>query len=244
MRAMGEPESDGPARAEGDRRGDGDREVAAWRTWLSALAKDAEAALAAAMTYASLESAARDAWLDALEADSRSVNVPPVALSAPLLAVEADAARRTRIEAAMGALGHRAVPTQALRAVTPSGECVCAVSTPIYLDFVELLVCRYCPERGVSAAYHEPFRHASEVEGAVQRAIAEPLVFERAPLGVVIEELAHAVVADRREGRQPPPALARFSHLFGPDLGRDGRGPESPLRPEDGDEDEEDCSAA
>src|SRR4051812_27323699 len=80
--------------------------VAAWRAWLSALASNAEAALAAAMTYGSLDEPARDAWLDALDADRRAVDVPTVALYAPLLAVETDAARRTRIERAMeGAVG-------------------------------------------------------------------------------------------------------------------------------------------
>ena len=45
-----------------------------------------------------------------------------------------------------------------------------------------------------------------------------------APLPQVVEELAHAVVADRRAGRPPPPALERYIDLFVPDLppGSDG----------------------
>src|SRR5580700_4010514 len=72
---------------------------AAWRTWLSALAADAEAAVAAALAYESLPHEARDAWLDALEADAPALDVPAVALYAPLLAVEAAGPRRERIEA-------------------------------------------------------------------------------------------------------------------------------------------------
>src|SRR5580692_1948223 len=76
----------------------------AWRTWLSALATDAEAAMAAALAYESLPGDARDAWLDALEADAPMLDVPPVALYAPLLAVESEPGpRRARIDAVIAA---------------------------------------------------------------------------------------------------------------------------------------------
>jgi hypothetical protein len=194
------------------------RAVGAWRSWLAALASDAEAALAAAMTYAALPPEARDAWLDALDRDRGLVDVPHVALYAPLLAVEVDEPRRARIAFAMGALPEAARAGKALRGKSASGDLVCAVATPLYLDFVELLVCRYDPERGVLSAYHEPFRNAAQVSAAVESALEEAVALSLAPLRDVIEELAHAVVADRREGRTPPEALARFSHLFGPDL--------------------------
>jgi hypothetical protein len=193
------------------------RAVGAWRSWLAALASDAEAALAAAMTYAALPAEGRDAWLDALERDRGLVDVPHVALYAPLLAVEVDEPRRARIAYAMGTLPI-ARGGKALRGKTASGDLVCAVATPLYLDFVELLVCRYDPERGVFSAYHEPFRNAAQVSSAVESALEEAVVLSPALLRDVIEELAHAVVADRREGKTPPEALARFSHLFGPDL--------------------------
>ncbi len=194
------------------------RAVGAWRAWLTALASDAEAALAAAMTYAALSDEARDAWLDALERDRGLVEVPRVALYAPLLAVEADDRRRGRIADAMGALSTDTRAGEALRGTTAAGDRVCAVATPLYLDFVELLVCRYDPERGVLSAHHEPFRNAAQVSVTVASALEEAVVLSSAPLRDVVEELAHAVVADRREGRSPPEALARFSHLFGPDL--------------------------
>jgi hypothetical protein len=223
----GDRDAEAPSDSAGGASPDG-RAVAAWRAWLSALASNAEAALAAAMTYGALEEAARDAWLDALDADRAEIDVPVVALYAPLLAVETDAARRARIEQAMGAgLGKRAPATTALRATTASGDVVCAVATPLYLEFVELLVCRYRPDHGVVSAHHDPFRHESQVEPAVLTVVPEPIVLERAPLRVVIEELAHAVVADRRDGRAAPPELARFADLFGPDL-----------------DEEEDCPAA
>jgi hypothetical protein len=201
---------------------DPSRAIGAWRTWLAALATDAEAALAAAMTYASLEGEARDAWLDALDRDRGLVEVPLVALYAPLLAVEGDGLRRERILHALGALApsNRGAKSRsrALRGALGSGDFVCAVATPLYLDFVELLVCRYHPDRGVFSAHHEPFRHANQVVASVESALEQPVPLEAVPLRDVIEELAHAVVADRREGRVAPDALTRFSHLFGPDL--------------------------
>ncbi len=206
------------------------RAVGAWRSWLAALASDAEAALAAAMTYAALPAEARDAWLDALDRDCGLVDVPRVALYAPLLAVESDEPRRGRIAEAMGALSKGARSGNALRGRTAAGDWVCAVATPLYLDFVELLVCRYDPEQGVRSAHHEPFRNAAHVSSAVESALAEAVALSPCPLRDVIEELAHAVVADRREGKPPPEALARFSHLFGPDLeGEPASGGESPV---------------
>ena len=200
---------------------DTSRAIGAWRSWLTALATDAEAALAAAMTYASLGGDGRDAWLDALERDRGTVEVPLIALYAPLLAVEADEPRRARIVQAMGSLPRGPLDrarSLALTGTTRSGDRVCAVATPLYLDFVELLVCRYDPERGVVSAYHEPFRNAAQVSNAVESALEQAVVLAPVPLRDVIEELAHAVVADRRHGRKPPEALTRFSHLFGPDL--------------------------
>jgi hypothetical protein len=76
------------------------RFVEAWREWLAALATDADSALAAAHVYEQLEPEGRDAWLDALEEDGPQLQVPPVALYAPLLSVETDPARRARIELA------------------------------------------------------------------------------------------------------------------------------------------------
>jgi hypothetical protein len=197
------------------------RAVGAWRSWLGALASDAEAALAAGMTYAALPDEGRDAWLDALERDRGSVDVPRVALYAPLLAVEVDDARRARIAYHMGAIRSEASGGKALSGRTAKGDRVCAIATPLYLDFVEVLVCRYDPDGGVRSAHHEPFRHASQVASAVESALEETILLTPAPLRDVVDDLAHAVVADRREGRTPPEALARFSHLFNPTLEED-----------------------
>jgi hypothetical protein len=41
---------------------------------------------------------------------------------------------------------------------------------------------------------------------------------EPTPLRVVVEELAHAILADKREHRTTPAAVASFAHLFGPTL--------------------------
>jgi hypothetical protein len=217
--------------ASGDHEGDegtttgGERDTrshGAWRVWLSALATDAEAALSAALTYESLEPAGRDAWLDALDADAPSVGVPVVALYAPLLAVEEDVDRCARIERAIhGDEGSRFLLTapsagraRALRGVLDCGtDIVVAIVLPLYLGFAELLVCRFDPDRGVVSASHEPLCAATSFTAGTS---CEGATLEIASLDDVIEEMAHAIVADRRAGRAAPDALVRFADRFSP----------------------------
>jgi len=217
----------------------------AWRTWLSALAVDAEAAVAAALAYESLAPEGRDAWLAALVEDGDEIartGVPAVALYAPLLAVEPDADRRGRIRAALASsgpgsgvpgLGLEAIahkPVRALCGRANTGEHLCALLSPLYLDFVAVLVCRYRPERGFISARRDPVRHVVDVVGRRMEEAPAPTVplgfactidgvsVVESPLRDVVEELAHAIVADRREGRRAPDAVAAYVHLFVPDF--------------------------
>ena len=193
------------------------RAHAAWRSWLGALASDPKAAMAAALAYESLPAQGRDAWLTALETDAPDVRVPRVALYAPLLAVEGDEDRRARIEIALTLAGpHDASARHALRGTTKNGDKLCVIVSPLYLDFVELLLCRY-GDQGVVSARHEPLSHLRD-EDAIPE--AEGAELELTPVPMVVEELAHAVVAHRRLGKAAPEALQRFSHLFAPELGK------------------------
>jgi hypothetical protein len=186
-----------------------------WRSWLARLATDAEAALGAALAYESLPADARDAWLDALEADVRHLEVPSLALYAPLLSVEADASRRARMESAVASAPATAavetVTARALRGVAPGGIHACIVAVPLYLAFVQVLWCRYRPGAGMLSVRHDPIRHVRDVAdlGEVDGIVVGP-----APLHLVVEELAHAILADQREKRPPSAALASFAHLF------------------------------
>jgi hypothetical protein len=196
---------------------DDEHVAAAWRSWLSALAADAEAATAAALAYESLPPEGRDAWLDALEVEGPLLDVPPVALYAPLLAVELDAARRTRIR---GALATDPVPrtdgpehARAFRGVGGDGTHACVLVAPLYLEFVQVLTCRYTPSGGFLAVRHNPFCHAGDLP--LGRDV-DGVAVEPTPLHIVVEELAHAILADKRERRPPHAALASFAHLFCP----------------------------
>src|SRR5687767_11685336 len=120
----------------------------AWRTWLTALAHDPDAATAAALAYESLPTDGRDAWLDALDADAPAVGVPKVALYAPLLAVEQDDVRRERISRNVEGAARRSTPPRALVG-SKGADRVCMIVSPLYLDFVELLLCRYHPDEGM-----------------------------------------------------------------------------------------------
>jgi hypothetical protein len=197
---------------------DDDRVRAAWRTWLSALATDAEAAMAAALAYESLPAEGRDAWLDALDSDGPGLGVPRLALYAPLMAVETDAARRDRMEEVLSAdvgCGPAAPAPTALHGVGGDGTHACVIVAPLYLDFVQVLACRYTPAGGFVAVKHEPLRHAGEL-GRIRD--VDGVSVEPAPLRVVVEELAHAILADKREHRTTPAALTSFAHLFAPTL--------------------------
>jgi hypothetical protein len=198
---------------------DDDRVRAAWRSWLSALATDAEAAMAAALAYESLPDEGRDAWLDALEVDAPGLGVPLVALYAPLLAVESECARRERIELTIAgdvAEGRAAGPeARALRGVARDGTHACVIVAPLYLEFVQVLQCRYTPAGGFVTVRHEPLRHAGDFR-LIRDVDGVPV--EPTPLRVVVEELAHAILADKREQRTTPAAVASFAHLFGPTL--------------------------
>ncbi len=192
----------------------------AWRSWLSALASDAEAAMAAALAYESLPDDGRNAWLDALESDAPTLSVPKIALYAPLLAVEAVVERRARIEEALvddAAATAQQPETRALCGLASDGSHLCVIIAPLYLDFVEVLVCRYTPTGGFVAVRHDPMRHAADVPLG-DHADVEGVSVEVTPLRVVVEELAHAILADRRAKREAPAALTSFAHLFGPHL--------------------------
>jgi hypothetical protein len=111
------------------------------------LGDDAEAALAAALTYEALGPAERVAWLDALDEDAPQVLAPRESLYAPLLLVEEDEARRARIASRCGDAQLRGTP-RAWWGMREDGVRVCVVVSPLWLRFVETLRCGYSTEQG------------------------------------------------------------------------------------------------
>lgn len=195
------------------------RALDAWCEWLGALATDAEAALAAAIAYRELDGGARDHWLSALEQDALRLNVPRIAVYAPLLAVESDPERRARITEAIGPMDIAATPRSAAQGLCgrlSDGSHVAVLITPLYLDFVQVLACSYRIDRGFGWVRHDPIvdrkhapRHGERIDGAL---------VERTPLKSLIDDLAHAVLAHKRSGRELPEALRVFADLFGPNV--------------------------
>ncbi|WP_437980827.1 hypothetical protein [Sorangium sp. So ce117] len=190
------------------------RILAAWREWLAALATDAEAAIAAAHVYGELGPEAREAWLDVLAEDAPKLQVPAVAIYAPLLSVESDAGRRERIEVAIEGGEHAPRPAGgfALRGVAAGGDRVVALVTPLYLRFVRVLWCRYLPEDGIAWARHDPIVRAEDAPGP--GILLDGAQLEATPIKLVIEELCHAVLAQRRKGAELPPSLQLCADLF------------------------------
>jgi hypothetical protein len=190
------------------------RILEAWREWLAKLATDAEAAIAAAHVYAELEDEARDAWLDALTEDAPKIEVPAIAIYAPLLSVESDEARRTRIARAIGADFEppSSRNASALRGIAKDGTRVVSLVSRLYLDFVQVLSCRFSMVSGLVWVRHEPLLRTTDAPK--DGVIVEGIALEATPLKLVIEELAHAILAERRRDRPMPPALRGFAGLF------------------------------
>jgi hypothetical protein len=194
-----------------------ERVRAAWHAWLSALATDAEAALAAALSYEALDGDGRTLWLDALDQDAPYLDVPRVALYAPLLSVETEPQRRARIEAAVEeeiTVNRKRPAVRALRGVAANGDRIVAVILPLYLKFVHVVACRFRPNGGFVWVRRDPI--VSEGDAPRRQGELEGTALEDTPLKPVVEELAHAVVAHRRSGEELPEALRAFAHLFQP----------------------------
>jgi hypothetical protein len=134
--------------------------------------------------------------------------------------VESDPERRTRITDAIGPVDAAAAPRfapQGLFGKASDGSSVAVLITPLYLDFVQVLACSYRVERGFGWVRHDPIvdrrqalRHGERIEGTL---------VERTPLKSLIDDLAHAVLAHKRSGRELPQALRVFADLFGPNVG-------------------------
>ncbi len=192
------------------------RSTAVWRQWLSSMASDAEAALAAAIAYRDMDPQGRERWLSSLELDAPAVGVPPVALYAPLLAVESDPERRERLIFALGdpdAGSDAPLPQRALSGLSQQGERVYVVATPLYLSFFQVLAC------GVSSGTFTWVRHDPIVgfEGVPREGDdLRGVVLSEAPMKSVLDELATAVLSHQRSGRALPDGLSVLGDLLGP----------------------------
>jgi hypothetical protein len=193
------------------------RLVEAWREWLRALATDAEAALAAAIAYRELDGAGREEWLRALEQDAELISVPKFAVYAPLLAVESDPARRARIQRNVGSLDSVTprVPAEGFEGTAADGSKVAVLVSPLYLDFVQVLACGYRADVGFDWVRHDPIVERRRAPKPGER--IEGVCIEGTPLRALIDDLAHAVLAHRRNGGELPEALRVFADLFGPE---------------------------
>ncbi len=203
-----------------DSSGQDDRIRGAWHAWLRALATDPEAAIAAALSYESLDATGRGRWLDALEQDAPEVQVPRLALYAPLMSVETEPERRARIEAAvMGDGAEVGRPAgRALRGVASNGDRVVAIVLPLYLNFVHVLACRFSMRDGIVWVRPEPITRDGEAPRTHTQ--LDGVSLESTPLKLVVEDLAHAIVAHRRSGNALPEALGAYVDLF--QLGGEG----------------------
>jgi hypothetical protein len=197
----------------------------AWRVWLESLATDAEAATAAAHLYGELPDETRDAWLDALEEDAPKLGVPNVAVYGPLLAIEREPERLERIRLLAGEslepvsmvrralLGTEGRGTSGeLRRGEGRGVRVAALVFPLYLDFVRLLVCRFTRETGFEWVRQDPI--VPDDDAPVSGTVIDGVKLYASSTVSVVDELAHAVLAHRRQGKPLPHLLQDCADLF------------------------------
>lgn len=189
----------------------------AWKTWLESLATNAEAATAAAHLYGELPDETRDAWLDALEEDAPKLGVPGVAVYGPLLAIEQQPARQERIRLLAGkSLAPVSEVRRALLGTAPQGIRVAALVFPLYLDFVRTLVCRFSKDVGFEWVRQDPI--VADDDAPVSGSIIDGVKLYASSRQAVVDELAHAVLAHRREGRELPHLLQDCADLFSANL--------------------------
>lgn len=190
--------------------------VRAWMAWLSAMGSDAEAALAAALAYQALDAEGREAWLDSLDGDIHELKVPRIAVYAPLLAVESDPQRRGRIERAIGPQASAARPQfgpRALSGKTPQGQRLAVVVWPLYMEFVQVIACRFLPGQPFEWVEYDPILRGASAP--VSGHTLQGARLEDGELSPIIDELALCVVAHQRAGHAVPEALRAFAHAFG-----------------------------
>lgn len=185
----------------------------AWRAWLESLATNAEAAVAAASLYGELPPDGRDAWLDALAEDAPQLDVPKGAVYGPLLAVETDPTRARRIHELTGlSLGSVTQIHRALIGTARGGVRIAALVIPLYLDFVRLVVCRFVKDGGFDWVRQDPI--VCERDAPVAGSVIDGVQLFVSSSESVVDELAHAVLAHRRAGRDMPKLLCDCADLF------------------------------
>lgn len=191
-----------------------ERAVAAWCQWLDALATDAQAALSASLAYEQLDAAHRDHWLDALTQDRQRIGVPLIAVYAPLLAVEKDVARRARIHACISPADWSSpcASASAIWGRRPGGGRIGVIVSPVYLEFVQVLVCSWHAKQGFEWVRHEPFMERSQAP--VAGSLLEGARLEATPLRTMIDELSYAILAHQRQGLTLPEELRTHASLF------------------------------
>ena len=85
---------------------------------------------------------------------------------------------------------------------------------PLYLDFVQVLACGYATNSGFAWVRHDPI--VDQRRAPIAGEAIGGVVMENTPLKPLVDELALAVLAHQRSGRELPEALRVFADLFGP----------------------------
>ncbi len=191
------------------------RSSAVFGQWLRSMTTDAEAALAAAMSYRELSPSGREHWLASLREDLRELDIPNIAVYAPLLAVETDPDRRRRLEELAAEDDDRTevIASRAAFASTRrNGERVIVLVVPLYLQFVQVLACAI-KDGCFSWVRHDPI--VSKLGAPVAGDMIQGIRLELAGFSSALDELASTILSHQRKGHELPEAMYVLSDLLG-----------------------------
>jgi hypothetical protein len=191
------------------------RSTAVFRQWLQSMASDAEAALAAAMSYREMSPSGRDQWIRFLQSDIQGLDIPRIAIFAPLLSVEQDPDRRNLLEwLALGdeeQTGSVAVRA-AFVASKSGGERVYVLVCPLYLHFVQVLACGV-KDGSFIWVRHDPI--VSQIGAPVAGDLMQGAKLELTSFNQALDELARVVLSHQRAGNVLPEAIYMLGDLLG-----------------------------
>jgi hypothetical protein len=183
---------------------------------LAAAVENPSAAQGLALAYAALDRPQRQRLIDAVLADTRSADMDPSAVLAPLLGVEVDLELARYIASAISASGGAGLRCDATCRALLTGDASeggALLARPLYGRFVEVLGLAWNREQGVVHTLFEPLASAGDLERHARK-LPWGSQLEEMPVAFALDTIVMALWHHRRLHGELPELVARFADLF------------------------------
>ncbi len=192
------------------------RETGIFDGLLSRAVHEPELACDLALTYASLEGAARKKLVQTVVVDARADGIDISALLVALLVVERDVQIARLIATHMTVDGGQALAPafrseSLLAGDEHSGGAV--IVRPLYASFVDAYALAWNSEQGITHAWCEPIASNVDTTHYVGN-LPDGLAFDAAPIAFTIERVAKVLWNQRKRFGPLPDELRGFAGLF------------------------------